>query len=78
MSENAGIEHDASYHLNLTPVIMSNDKVFAAQNTKCVSAEKEKEKSFKDSSLDEDEALSSMMSFFTYCHKVESEKVANF
>ena len=80
VSENAGIEHDASYHLNLTPVLMSNDKVFAAQNTKCVSAEKEKEKekSFKDSSLDEEEALSSMMSFFTYCHKVESEKEANF
>ena len=73
-SETKEMENDASYHLNLNPILISSEKVFAVQNTKCVSTEK----GSKDSTLDEDEALSSMMSFFTYCHKVESEKEAKF
>ena len=73
LSDKAGTGNDASYHLNLTPALMNSEKIFAVQNTKCVSAEK----NLKDSALEEDEALSSMMSFFTYCHKVESDKEAN-
>lgn len=76
-SDTAGIDSNASYHLNLPPVLMSNDKVFGVQNAKCVSTEKSLKDLGQSEEIDEHEALSSMMSFFTYCHKVESEKEAN-
>jgi hypothetical protein len=75
LSDAAVIDSNASYHLN--PPLMSNDNVFGVQNAKCVNTEKSLQDLGQSEEIDEHEALSSMMSFFTYCHKVESEKEAN-